>query len=67
MFVAAFVKLLPASLTLAAPHVPASGTKTREDRPREFSSSPYEEVECLGMVLECLVEACTESLDSGAW
>lgn len=31
------------------------------------SSSPYEEVECLGMVLECLVEACTKSLDSGAW
>ncbi|CAM9655803.1 unnamed protein product [Pylaiella littoralis] len=68
-FVAAFVKLLPASLSLAAPSTPATAatTATRGGRSRDSSSSPYEEAECLGMVLECLVEACTESLDSGAW
>lgn len=97
VFVAAAVKLLPMSLTLAAPRPPdaaatttaapggrpprdgvadggfsAAGSRgTKRSGRRSTASaglgSPYEEVECLGMVLECLVEACTESLDSGAW
>lgn len=36
----------------------ADGTKGR---------SPYEETECLGMVFQCLVEACTECLEAGTW
>ncbi len=85
VFVAAVVKLLPASFTVAAPHAPAAAAAAAgaslvgmRDRAREGAgrcgavrrgvpSSPYEEVECLGMTFECLVEACTESLDSGAW
>ncbi|CAN0238337.1 unnamed protein product, partial [Hapterophycus canaliculatus] len=97
-FVAAVVKLLPASLTLSAPYIPAaaappvssSGSAGADDHSRhsagsgvesgsttagrgcgrpvpEFPKSPYEELECLGLVLECLVQACTEGLDSGAW
>lgn len=31
------------------------------------SRSPYEETECLGMVFQCLVEACTECLEAGTW
>ncbi|CBJ25714.1 expressed unknown protein [Ectocarpus siliculosus] len=43
-----------------------SGSRVRGPIPG-VSSSPYEELECLGMVLECLVEACIESLYNGAW
>ncbi|CAM9806929.1 unnamed protein product, partial [Laminaria digitata] len=89
IFLGAVAKLLPASLTLAAPHKPPPpplppplanpGRRTRTGKRRGEggrgrsggvsgrSRSPYEEAECLGMVLQCLVEACTESLDSGAW
>ncbi|CAN0251860.1 unnamed protein product [Ectocarpus sp. 4 AP-2014] len=92
VFIAAVVKLLPASLALAAPQTPPAeppgtsaqggatgggvagsgvvyaegGSRARGPIPGVYSS-PYEELECLGMVLECLVEACIESLYNGAW
>ncbi|CAB1096440.1 unnamed protein product [Ectocarpus sp. CCAP 1310/34] len=92
VFMATLVKLLPASLALAAPQTPPAGppassvqggatgscvtgrgvicaeggSRARGSIPG-VSSSPYEELECLGMVLECLVEACIESLYNGAW
>lgn len=47
--------------------VHAEGGSRARGRIPGVTGSPYEEVECLGMVLECLVEACIESLDSGAW
>ncbi|CAN0174327.1 unnamed protein product, partial [Ectocarpus sp. 13 AM-2016] len=92
VFIAAVVKLLPASLALAAPQTPPAGppatsvqggatgggmtgsgvvyaeggSRAMEPIPGVYCS-PYEELECLGMVLECLVEACIESLYNGAW
>lgn len=43
------------------------GRSGRVPRRRNPSNSPYEETESLAMVFECLVEACTECLENGAW
>lgn len=51
----------------SASDVASSGRGVRDRAVPRVTSSPYEEVECLGMVFECLVEACAESLEMGAW
>lgn len=79
VFLSTVVKLLPATIALATPST-AVGVRVVSPGERQggarggkvpevpgVSSSPYQEVECLGMILECLAEACAESLKGGTW
>lgn len=70
VFLSTVVKLLPVTITLAAPSTAVGEGRARGGNVPEIPgvfSSPYQEVECLGMVLECLAEACAESLKEGTW
>lgn len=77
VFITAIVRLLPATLTLATPGrppppVPGRGGGTAGKGNvgvpmAEGIRSPYCEAECLGMVFECFLETCTESLNAGGW